>query len=355
MPSLENANALINHYSQGVRDFTGLTLINAQLQGENLQGISARDINFHSACLKNAVLINADLTNASFIRSDLTAANLQNSNCKGADFSETNLLATNLEGCDLENSIIYNADFSKAINVPDKLSSYLERYSSLAIREKYSFSTALKEERQACIEQYGEEASQYADYAIWLNQIPLLPSYKVPQSLLRTLFRLSPRIKGSQGISISHFFFNIYYKPASLLAKNEPTNQEKEELILLGEQVFELVRDLSLLDDYVWRLENDYETAVHRPVLHKSSEEFAQWLIQASRLKASKGLAESSGQSSQKIADITAAATELAKLAGEEFVICSLNDGDYNSNQQYSAYAVISRHYLMFILKRWEL
>ncbi|WP_299487794.1 pentapeptide repeat-containing protein [Acaryochloris sp. IP29b_bin.137] len=330
-------------------------LTEAQLANSNLQGIRAIGANFSGSSLASANLIQADLTDACFVGATLATAHLQGANLSNANLIGSDLSKANLDDCTLTNAIIFDVDFSQAVNVPEKLLNYIEISHSLGIRPLHRFTTISEQQLQICNDQYGPDASQYNNYAVWFDQVPLLPSYQVPRSLLDTLFSLSPitqetwRGNASEMYYSSPFFFNIFSKPSSLLGDLEPTTDEKRELMKLGAKIFAPIK--VFFND----LESDYAKTIKRPLIRQSSEEFAQWIIKTSGLILREDGDGASAEIPPNTARITSAATELATLVGQEVVICLLNEGDYNENEQYSAYAVISQNYLMFFLKYWEL
>ena len=330
---------------QGVRlcnaSLSYANLSEARLATGNLHGVCAIDTNFSDANLTEAVLSGANLTNASLVGASLVATNFENANCTNSNFTGCDLSNASFRGCILTKAIIYDVDFSQASSVPDTLSSYIENSRSLSIRSPYRFRETSDEQHRTCTDLYGVEASQYTDYAVWFDQIPLLPSYRVPQPLLNKLFELSKvTLSPYRRDYTARFFFNIFSKPSSLFENLEPDEEEKGKLIEVASQVFAPLEVFHHEPDFDY----DRRRTIQRPIIKQSQEEFSQWLAEASRLEVSEEL------------DVcNEAATELANLVGEEVAVCRLNEGDYNENEQYSAYAVISQNYLMFVLKYWEL
>lgn len=86
----------------------GINLEYSDLKKANLEGINLKEINLKGADLRETNLRYSDLRNANledvdFNESDLKGINLENANLKGANISNTNLNCANLNGANLEN------------------------------------------------------------------------------------------------------------------------------------------------------------------------------------------------------------------------------------------------------------
>lgn len=86
----------------------GINLEYSDLKKANLEGINLKEINLKGADLRETNLRYSDLRNANledvdFNESDLKGINLENANLKGANLSNANLNCANLNGANLEN------------------------------------------------------------------------------------------------------------------------------------------------------------------------------------------------------------------------------------------------------------
>lgn len=96
--------SLIVQYKLGERDFSGVSLEQADLAGADL----------HEANLSDADLRGADLTGAQLYRNDLSGADLTGANLHEANLGEANLREGDLRGADLTGVQLYGANLSGA-------------------------------------------------------------------------------------------------------------------------------------------------------------------------------------------------------------------------------------------------
>lgn len=97
----QNEEDLLEQYSRGRRDFSGLDLSDFDLRGATLDGsnfkktelqsvlliaASLKDTNFRGANLKRALLCDSDVTRANFKGANLTHTNMDRANTKDAHF-----------------------------------------------------------------------------------------------------------------------------------------------------------------------------------------------------------------------------------------------------------------------------
>ncbi|NJM77305.1 MAG: pentapeptide repeat-containing protein [Acaryochloridaceae cyanobacterium RU_4_10] len=99
---------LIDQYHAGVRDFTGTSLSQGDLQGINLRGADLSYADLSEANLHSAHLRGVDLSYA-----DLERANLQNADLRGAI-----LIGTNLRLADLSQAHLHDADYDRTTHFP---------------------------------------------------------------------------------------------------------------------------------------------------------------------------------------------------------------------------------------------
>ncbi len=147
--TINQANQLLQMYSNGERNFQGVELIGAKLngailnqanlsqaelmlaslneaclEGTKLQGayLSGADMigaYLHSAELVGAHLIGVDLTEADLTEANLMSCNLggaclRNANLRGANLSEAVFIGADLRGADLTDAIVIGTNFYEA-------------------------------------------------------------------------------------------------------------------------------------------------------------------------------------------------------------------------------------------------
>lgn len=98
---IATAEALLQAYEAGQRNFMGLNLGTAQLSHANLRG----------ADLSYTDLSMADLSGANLRGADLSYANLRESNLQGADLRGAMLIGTDLREAVLQSAQLDAADF----------------------------------------------------------------------------------------------------------------------------------------------------------------------------------------------------------------------------------------------------
>lgn len=116
---------LIQRYSEGERDFSGVDLPQAKLSqadlpeinlsGANLQGVDLKEANLQDADLSWANLQDADLSGALLLNADLSYAKLKNANLCGANLENAFLASANLREADLSEANMQDADLTDAI------------------------------------------------------------------------------------------------------------------------------------------------------------------------------------------------------------------------------------------------
>ncbi len=76
-------------------------LVNADLSGANLRGLTIGYANFHQANLSNAVFRGTDFPHCDFTGANLSNADFRGTDLKFCDFTGANLTGTLLDGADL--------------------------------------------------------------------------------------------------------------------------------------------------------------------------------------------------------------------------------------------------------------
>ena len=122
---INQANQLLQSYSNGERNFQGVELIGAKLNGAILNYANLRQAelmlaSLNEACLEGtklqgANLIGADMIGAYLRRAELVGANLIGTDLAEADLTEANLMSCNLGGACLRNANLRGSNLSEAV------------------------------------------------------------------------------------------------------------------------------------------------------------------------------------------------------------------------------------------------
>ena len=122
---IDKAHNLLQLYSSGERNFQGIELIGAKLNGAilNDSDLSQAELmlaSLNEACLEKtklhgAYLSGADLIGAYLRQAELTGADLIGSDLTDADLTEANLISCNLGGACLKDASLRGANLSEAI------------------------------------------------------------------------------------------------------------------------------------------------------------------------------------------------------------------------------------------------
>lgn len=128
-----DAEELLKRYAAGERDFSGLNLRGAKLNGvdpsiddlgaynkpyENgiaadLSGINLSEADLTDAELSGTNLSNANLSRANLNRAGLGQCNLTNTNFRGANLTEAYLSCAELDGTDMREANLFYAEISQ--------------------------------------------------------------------------------------------------------------------------------------------------------------------------------------------------------------------------------------------------
>ena len=100
-----NSSELVTQLKQGKKNFSGITIRNANLSGFDLQ-----KVDFTNANLSGANFKGADLSNANLEFAELTAANFEGANISDAKLVNAILFAANLIGANITGSNLTGAD-----------------------------------------------------------------------------------------------------------------------------------------------------------------------------------------------------------------------------------------------------
>jgi len=108
---VENARAVLQRYSHGIRNFrhedlSGADLSGANFSGANFSGANLSGANFSGANLSGANLLRANLLRADLRDADLRRVNLFEANLRDADLRDADLRRVNLDGAELTGTII---------------------------------------------------------------------------------------------------------------------------------------------------------------------------------------------------------------------------------------------------------
>lgn len=122
--SVSKAYEVLNNYSQGIKDFSRITLKKAPLMSVTLESVVLDDsdlsnIDLSKANLSYSSLIRVNLDRANLNRAVLTKANLSKSCLTNADLQEANLEKVDftgaiLQGVNFESSHLAEANFARA-------------------------------------------------------------------------------------------------------------------------------------------------------------------------------------------------------------------------------------------------
>ncbi|MHA1687082.1 MAG: RNHCP domain-containing protein [Candidatus Heimdallarchaeaceae archaeon] len=115
---------LLERYAAGERDFSGISLKSAQLEGVTLTEINLSYANLYGANLFKAEITKSNLIGITLSKADLRSSNLQNVNLSqaklyGTDFREATLEEilfsnANLKQANFTGARVYNSDFTGA-------------------------------------------------------------------------------------------------------------------------------------------------------------------------------------------------------------------------------------------------
>lgn len=111
---------LLDNYASGERDFSGIDLSWASLNGASLPGVNFVEGILKGIDLRHSNLQGGEFMDAIFEGAKLSGANLSNANLEGAnlnhaDLSQTILIATNLKGVNLKGTNLSGALLQDAI------------------------------------------------------------------------------------------------------------------------------------------------------------------------------------------------------------------------------------------------
>lgn len=111
---------LLNNYASGERDFSGIDLSWASLNGASLPGVNfvegiLKGIDLRHSNLQGGEFMDAIFEGAKLSGADLSNANLEGANLNHADLSQTILIATNLKGVNLKGTNLSGALLQDAI------------------------------------------------------------------------------------------------------------------------------------------------------------------------------------------------------------------------------------------------
>jgi DNA-binding XRE family transcriptional regulator len=117
------AEELLQRYTAGERDFSGLNLIRLNVGGDNPLGANLNGINLSGSNLSESDLTKINLSEANLSGADLSQCLLKNANLSGANLSGANLSNTlvsgsNLTGADLTSANLMNTAMTK-VNLTD--------------------------------------------------------------------------------------------------------------------------------------------------------------------------------------------------------------------------------------------
>ena len=105
---------ILEKYSAGKRDFSGLNLFEANLSGINLSGANLTGVNLSVANLSGANLTNANLTRAKLNIAKLNGAHLEGSNLNEADLNVANLVLVDLKRARMIGAKLIRAELIRA-------------------------------------------------------------------------------------------------------------------------------------------------------------------------------------------------------------------------------------------------
>ncbi|QOV21176.1 pentapeptide repeat-containing protein [Anabaenopsis elenkinii] len=102
---------LLERYAAGKRDFTGVNLGKADLQGVDLKGCDFSYADLSEANLNGANLRGCDLSFANLAQADLQNADLRGALLFAADLRQANLRGTKLEKADCDRNTLFPDHF----------------------------------------------------------------------------------------------------------------------------------------------------------------------------------------------------------------------------------------------------
>ncbi len=105
---------ILEKYTAGNRDFTGLNLFEANLNGINLSGANLTGVNLSVANLSGANLTNTNLTRAKLNIAKLNGAHLEGSNLNEADLNVANLVLADLKRTRMIGAKLIRAELIRA-------------------------------------------------------------------------------------------------------------------------------------------------------------------------------------------------------------------------------------------------
>lgn len=122
MGAKADSREVLERYTAGDRDFSGLRLLNGDFSGKSLVGASfagaiARKACFSNCDLRAADFTGADLTNADFRGANLEGATLVDADASGARLESASARAVRFEGARLRKGNLEKANFSRASGI----------------------------------------------------------------------------------------------------------------------------------------------------------------------------------------------------------------------------------------------
>ncbi len=109
-----NVEELLNRYTAGERDFTGVDLSEGNLRGANLSGVNLSQANLSVANLSGANLSRANLSGARLNVARLSGVNLTLANLNNASLNVANLIRANLSGAQIVGATLIRAELIRA-------------------------------------------------------------------------------------------------------------------------------------------------------------------------------------------------------------------------------------------------
>ena len=105
---------LLARYRAGEREFSGMSLIEANLSGANLKGVNLEGAVLKMVNLSGANLSGANLSGAKLNLTKLGKANLSYTNLQGTNLSVTNLTLADLQHANLQRATLIKAELQRA-------------------------------------------------------------------------------------------------------------------------------------------------------------------------------------------------------------------------------------------------
>lgn len=100
--SIDSAAELLQAYTAGHRNFTGVSLVDSDLSHADLKGADLSYVDFSRVNLSHANLRGADLSYANLYEADLSGADLRGAMLIGSDLRNTILDSTNFNQADYD-------------------------------------------------------------------------------------------------------------------------------------------------------------------------------------------------------------------------------------------------------------